>query len=410
MTIPMNLPTLGSTGVVQNPGDIGALGNALSGLPAIIQANMQLEAQKQRDAQNQLYLQAQMDQMRFQQEEARRKAQEEQAVANAAGEFVGMITQPQPQAVGGGSTIGTLGQMFGDMQPLSPDQAIGNIDPSVRAGVLERTKDTVKRVETDKADRAVNRAIQLYATQPRTRESLQRAMRQAGPFASQFVAALPKDLLPPDGDLKINDKNEYVWIKPDGLPAGNTGIKAQPQKPLVQIGGPSGEGLDFGDASNLRKEYMGQITEHLKRSQAYSTIQSSTDSAQGDLSLIFAYMRMLDPGSTVREGEFATAEKTAGVPEQIRNLYNRVREGTRLGPEQRAGFKREAWQIVEAQRRNLASTADFYRTQATFYGVSPERIILDPYAMLKPPPGVMSPDDAIKRAQQLDKIPPGGRP
>lgn len=144
MTIPMNLPTLGSTGVVQNPGDIGALGNALSGLPAIIQANMQLEAQKQRDAQNQLYLQAQMDQMRFQQEEANRRTQQAQAEAEAAGQFLGQITRPDVP-VGGG-----LMPFQFDLPAMSPERAIQDVRPDLRSAVLESTKDTIKTVREER--------------------------------------------------------------------------------------------------------------------------------------------------------------------------------------------------------------------------------------------------------------------
>jgi len=39
---------------------------------------------------------------------------------------------------------------------------------------------------------------------------------------------------------------------------------------------------------------------------------------------------MLDPGSVVRESEFATAQNAAGVPDQVRNMYNKVLSGTRL--------------------------------------------------------------------------------
>jgi hypothetical protein len=54
-------------------------------------------------------------------------------------------------------------------------------------------------------------------------------------------------------------------------------------------------------------------------------------SAAGDLALIFSFMKLIDPGSVVRESEFATAETAAGVPERLRNLYNKLETGRRLG-------------------------------------------------------------------------------
>ena len=40
-------------------------------------------------------------------------------------------------------------------------------------------------------------------------------------------------------------------------------------------------------------------------------------------------MKMLDPGSTVREGEYATAKNTAGIEQGLRNSLNAAL-GTRI--------------------------------------------------------------------------------
>ena len=57
-----------------------------------------------------------------------------------------------------------------------------------------------------------------------------------------------------------------------------------------------------------------------------------------DIALIFSFMKTLDPGSTVREGEFATASNAGGVPEQIVNTYNKALNGKFLTDEQRNNF------------------------------------------------------------------------
>lgn len=65
-------------------------------------------------------------------------------------------------------------------------------------------------------------------------------------------------------------------------------------------------------------------------------------SAAGDMALIYNYMKVLDPGSAVKEGEYATAEKAGSVPDAIVNLYNKAREGEFLTEKQRADFGRAA--------------------------------------------------------------------
>jgi hypothetical protein len=45
------------------------------------------------------------------------------------------------------------------------------------------------------------------------------------------------------------------------------------------------------------------------------------------MAVIFSYMRMLDPNSAVREGEYQKAEMLRGVPDIVRNAFNKLRTG-----------------------------------------------------------------------------------
>ena len=62
------------------------------------------------------------------------------------------------------------------------------------------------------------------------------------------------------------------------------------------------------------------------------------DTAAADIALIFGFMKQQDPQSTVREGEFATAQNSGGIPDAVRNAYNKAISGQRLQPAQRADF------------------------------------------------------------------------
>jgi hypothetical protein len=58
----------------------------------------------------------------------------------------------------------------------------------------------------------------------------------------------------------------------------------------------------------------------------------------GDMSAIFMYMKMLDPGSVVRESEFSAAQSTAGAMQQVIVLGKQLMKGDKLAPEQRQAF------------------------------------------------------------------------
>lgn len=57
-------------------------------------------------------------------------------------------------------------------------------------------------------------------------------------------------------------------------------------------------------------------------------------------------MKTLDPSSVVREGEFETAARSAGVWTQWRNMFNKLNSGQLLSQEQRRDFGKLAKQFV----------------------------------------------------------------
>lgn len=97
-----------------------------------------------------------------------------------------------------------------------------------------------------------------------------------------------------------------------------------------------------GIADDLRQE----SSSFLKQRDAWGTVNATLaqpPSAASDLSLIFTFMKVLDPDSVVREGEFATAQNAGGVPTLLLTSYNNLlRDGQRLTPEQRKGFYEQA--------------------------------------------------------------------
>lgn len=138
--------------------------------------------------------------------------------------------------------------------------------------------------------------------------------------------------------------------------------------------------LDFSDKSSLRKEFnaLPEVKAFKEVDAAYGKIQSAAKnpSPAGDLSLIFGYMKILDPGSTVREGEFANAQNAAGVPTQVMNMYNRALSGQRLAPEQRQDFVSQAGHLYGVHKSKYDGQAKLYETLATRAGVDPSEIVL----------------------------------
>lgn len=124
----------------------------------------------------------------------------------------------------------------------------------------------------------------------------------------------------------------------------------------------------------FRKEYNDQTQPYQTVKSAYGRLLASEDTAVGDLSLIFGYMKMLDPGSVVREGEFATAQNAAGVPERIMNVYNRVVNGERLNASQRNSFKGQAKGLYNSALEGEKTVRTGLERIATGYGLNTNNI------------------------------------
>ena len=131
--------------------------------------------------------------------------------------------------------------------------------------------------------------------------------------------------------------------------------------------------------NTLRDEFDAKSKDYRAQSDAYGRIQVSAQdpSAAGDLALIFSYMKILDPGSTVREGEQATAANARGVPEAIASQYNRVMRGEKLGENQRKDFVDRAQRLYDQATRDHQHLKTQTEERARRYGVKPENVTTD---------------------------------
>lgn len=155
--------------------------------------------------------------------------------------------------------------------------------------------------------------------------------------------------------------------------------------------------------AKFRKEYSDQTKGYQEVKSAYGRVKASEDSAVGDLSLIFGYMKMLDPGSVVREGEFATAQNAAGVPERIMNIYNKVVSGERLNAGQRKAFKGQAEKLYQTAAEQEKTVRQGIERISKGYGLNTANIF---YEATETPPGQPQPGSSTAGAGRGNVNPP----
>lgn len=152
---------------------------------------------------------------------------------------------------------------------------------------------------------------------------------------------------------------------------------------------------------DLRKEFSGLTKDFRDQRAAYGRIQAAgtKPSAAGDLALIFNYMKLLDPGSVVRESEFATAQNAAGVPERVRAAYNNVLRGERLSEPQRGDFMNRSGMLFNSAVTEYNRYANRYRQLAERQQVSPDNVAT-PWEAVQIPEAPAQPTGEFTPAEQ----------
>lgn len=135
----------------------------------------------------------------------------------------------------------------------------------------------------------------------------------------------------------------------------------------------------FENELKIRSDFRSEpvYKAHQEMSSAYSQIQQSLkqESPAGDLAGATKIMKLLDPGSVVRESELGMAMAASGLLDRVSNYATNIIKGTKLTPTQRADFQNLADALYSESVKAYNVKGDEYRSIATDYGMNPERII-----------------------------------
>lgn len=212
---------------------------------------------------------------------------------------------------------------------------------------------------------AVQQAPILMALQ---KQRLQQAQQQQAQQA--VMDPLRQQLL----ELQINQAQQPQGVAPVTLAPGEKLVNPVTGKDIA-TGFDKPESKAQPLVNSLRSRYDTFSKDLVKVDASARKIATASDNAQGDMSLIFGFMKLLDPGSTVREGEFANAEVTEGIPGRILNVRNKLLSGERLNPEQRQAFKDEAKKLVDAQQASFDKQTALILQQADQDQVPRQKVI-----------------------------------
>ena len=148
----------------------------------------------------------------------------------------------------------------------------------------------------------------------------------------------------------------------------------------VGVGGPQEGELSltdiFAQEEKLRKEYNKRTSDLTSSRRNLSIIKTSAadNSGAGDIALVTSFMKMLDPGSVVRESEFAQAAGAGGLFAKLKALQTQIVDGQFLSVDQRKDFSRLAGQYLAGAQAEEKTERESYAIRVKNYGLNPYNV------------------------------------
>ena len=263
-------------------------------------------------------------------------------------------------------------------------QLLENVDKALST-IREESKAPAALTEAiAKADKAVADAktAQATATNAPQKAAADAALAAAQAQKAQVEAKFAEQITLADLKKKAADL---------GLTSAQTGSAlAQTKKLGVETAKAALElealkstgGLDptktFEQEEKLRKEYQGRTKVYGELGTTFNNIKSSAEAKNGpgDIALITGFMKMLDPGSVVRETEFATARDTAGLYERLLNTSQKLQSGQlfALDSKQRQEYVNLAKQYLDSAQKKAGEDKKALGVVVKNYRLNPDNV------------------------------------
>lgn len=134
--------------------------------------------------------------------------------------------------------------------------------------------------------------------------------------------------------------------------------------------------------NKLSDDFRAESKQFVTARDSFSRIQASAKQGTpaGDLSMIYAYMKMLDPGSVVRESEFRQAQTARPLLERMGLNWDALQSvwaGQKMTPSMRQDFIARANDIYDEAQKNQQEIYNIYAERAKRMGLEPENVVID---------------------------------
>ena len=188
-------------------------------------------------------------------------------------------------------------------------------------------------------------------------------------YGEQGVTTQPADMTQPQ-----------ITEQPGQVAPTTQPVSQATQAPIIKKVAQSKQDI-FKQEQDARKDYIAtpevKAFNEMKTSFGQINAGLNAKSAAGDLTAATKFMKLLDPGSVVRESELYLAMDATGVLDKATNYYARLARGEKLTPSQREDFRNIANQLFKAAENTKLNYDKQYEEIAKNNNLDPSKIIVN---------------------------------
>lgn len=310
--------------------------------------------------------------------------------------FSPMPAQPQPQQPQQSPQSNPFGGFLqGNSNTLMSLGSALLSQPSFGMALANFGQQAPQAIGSDRRRSALNAFLKAKSGKTQLDPATLQLLQSDPDFAEKYALSglIPKSPIEVSKGASLYDPNTGSFVTPPGAGGGigdiPSGYMLGPDgKSLVaQPGGPDDPNNPNSKASNqnldnetrLRSDYVTQNKDFAATRDNWSRMLASSKGNTGasDIAMVYGFMKMLDPTSVVREGEYATAANAGGIPERVRLMYNNAIEGRKLDPVVREQFLQEGSRQYAAALERFRASQTQTRKLAQQYGADPSRVAID---------------------------------
>jgi hypothetical protein len=149
---------------------------------------------------------------------------------------------------------------------------------------------------------------------------------------------------------------------------------------------------------DLRQNFIKETDQFRVTSEALDRLKigSKANNKQGDTAMLYAYMKIINPGLAVREGGVLDLEQERSLPQIAQGMYRKLVSGDRLSPQERTEMLKTGKDMYAGNEKRYKQTRAQYETLAQQYEIDLGKYPLPEFGALPdevaPPAGEVATD------------------